>query len=138
MFLKKKLLEFANYDKEDLSELKEDFKRMFLVKQIFVSLFPYRQRKEALEHYENLFKIADTRDDLLVSELLAELVDVGGIPEDTFFEENMDKVLMIAYYLVYGNTQLEIDLTTQFQREQAETFAINAIAKHSLESLLPV
>jgi hypothetical protein len=138
MFLKEKLLLFANYDKPDLSEVQEDFRRLRLSKQIFVSLFTSLKRREALEHYSNLFKIANARDDLLFTELLAELVDVGSIPEDPFFEENMDKVLMLSYYLVYGNPQLEMDLTTKSQREEAKNYAADCIKRHMARELLPI
>ncbi|MBW4589938.1 hypothetical protein G7B40_014335 [Aetokthonos hydrillicola Thurmond2011] len=106
----------------------EIYRRLYLCRFMYASYFPPHMRKEANTHYNSLATIANKRD-IPISDLIGEILDSGSCPENSFLEEHIEYLQQLAYYLLYGNPEEEVKVTSAEQRQKARAKATEIVGK---------
>lgn len=126
----RKQLDIENIARDKFSQT-QFYRRLFLSRYIFCNLFPEKEKELADKHFNNLARIAKSRD-VPASELIVDIIETSNCPEDIFFEKHLDILQTTAYYIAYGNVDLELEHTTENQRRKA-TVITNNFMKGFLE-----
>lgn len=113
-----------HYTDEDIvyDVLLERYKRLFLSRVIFLSLFP-EQEKERYNAIFNEIGEQAKKNDILITEHLINLI------EDEYYPYK-NELKVIAVYLVYGNVNLEQEVCSPNQLKKAKEVALTLVSDH--------
>jgi hypothetical protein len=113
-----------HYTDEDIvyNVLLERYKRLFLSRVIFLSLFP-EQEKERYNAIFNEIGEQAKKNDILITEHLINLI------EDEYYPYK-NELKVIAVYLVYGNVNLEQEVCSPNQLKKAREVALTLVSDH--------
>lgn len=102
--------------------LLERYRRLFLSRLIFLSLFPEQER----EKYNTIFNEIGEQArlvDILITEYIVNLIEDENYPYRS-------ELQVIAIYLVYGNVNLEQEVCSPNQLKKAREVALTLVSNH--------
>lgn len=113
-----------HYTDEDIvyDVLLERYRRLFLSRLIFLSLFPEQEKEKYNAIFNEIGEQAKVND-ILITEHLINLIENEYYPYK-------NELKVIAVYLVYGNVNLEQEVCSPNQLKKAREVALTLVSDH--------
>lgn len=107
--------------------------RIALAKEIYVSLFEDKVKEIARQDWENMFTLNQQTEGAIFTHQLADMIE-NQYSAILTFHLWMDKLMIVAEYIAFGNRELESNLPEAIITA-ANQRVMKVISKHILENM---